>query len=181
MASIIGNRYGRLIVESFNHRDGKRYYYKCKCDCGYYKTVLRDSLVGKGTRSCGCLHKETSSINAKSKQLLPGESNFNQLYNAYKTRAEKANLEFTLSKGFFRVIVTMNCFYCDVPPLQVKKVKDQKAPFLYNGIDRTHNLEGYTEGNVVPCCFVCNRAKGTMEYTDFKSWILRLVSRHGVE
>ncbi|MFA1509905.1 hypothetical protein ACDN41_11815 [Priestia aryabhattai] len=61
---IVGNRYGRLTVNSF---DGyvkvsvkevkRRSVYKCECDCGESVTVKRNSLVTGHTKSCGCLEK----------------------------------------------------------------------------------------------------------------------------
>lgn len=42
---------------------------------------------------------------------------------------------------------------------------------LYNGIDRKNSSEGYTLGNSLPCCRVCNRAKSDMDYEEFKQWI----------
>ncbi len=38
-------------------------------------------------------------------------------------------------------------------------------------IDRKDNLLGYSKENSLPCCFVCNRAKGNMSYKNFILWI----------
>jgi len=44
----------------------------------------------------------------------------------------------------------------------------------FNGLDRVNNGEGYNLGNVVPCCKVCNRMKGTMDSDEFLSQIRRI-------
>ena len=51
-----GERYSRLVVTEYSHRDarGKRYWH-CACDCGGQITVRGDSLVDENTQSCGCL------------------------------------------------------------------------------------------------------------------------------
>jgi len=41
------------------------------------------------------------------------------------------------------------------------------------GIDRMDNAIGYTEANVVPACWTCNRLKGAMPYAAFVAWLLR--------
>lgn len=67
---MIGQRYGRLTVECIDHfvldKSGyKRYYLKCKCDCGNEKVVIAYSLTQGLTQSCGCLQKEVISNNRK--------------------------------------------------------------------------------------------------------------------
>ena len=38
------------------------------------------------------------------------------------------------------------------------------------GLDRIDNSKGYEMDNVVPCCFLCNRAKNRMSYAEFIEW-----------
>jgi len=57
--SIIGKRFGRLVVVDFVEMRGRRIsYWKCRCDCGNEKIVSRNSLRNGKTRSCGCLRRE---------------------------------------------------------------------------------------------------------------------------
>lgn len=51
-----GKRLGRLVVVRLHRRDGRRSYWRCRCDCGTVKTVMADNF-GR-TRSCGCLRRE---------------------------------------------------------------------------------------------------------------------------
>lgn len=63
---VIGKKFGRLTVLRFDHKEpsilkngtknGFKYYYLCKCDCGNTAIVRRGAL--KTTSSCGCYRKE---------------------------------------------------------------------------------------------------------------------------
>jgi len=56
-----GNHYGRLIVLGYAGKDHHRnHIWLCQCDCGN-KTIVTGSALRRGnTRSCGCLHRESS-------------------------------------------------------------------------------------------------------------------------
>lgn len=57
--SIIGKRFGKLIVVEFSHMQGNHSYWKCKCDCGSEKTASRENLKKAYTISCGCLSESS--------------------------------------------------------------------------------------------------------------------------
>lgn len=55
----IGRRFGKLEVIKYLHTNAKgKTIYLCKCDCGNFKEVKRNSLVVGHTKSCGCLPKK---------------------------------------------------------------------------------------------------------------------------
>lgn len=64
--NLIGQRFGRLIVvdRAENDRHNKAMWL-CRCDCGKDAVILGSSLNRGKTRSCGCLQKESASIQAK--------------------------------------------------------------------------------------------------------------------
>ena len=78
----IGNRYGRLVVVRKAPSRLGSIYWRCKCDCGNYKTVRGSSLHCGETTSCGCRRRESvSNANKKNelgkrygKLLVVGES-----------------------------------------------------------------------------------------------------------
>jgi hypothetical protein len=49
--------------------------------------------------------------------------------------------------------------------------------YTYNGVDRVNNKLGYTVGNCVSSCIVCNVAKNDSSLEDFKKWIIRVFNR----
>lgn len=65
--NLTGERFGRLVVLSYEGRDPFRResLYKVRCDCGEAFLANARSLVSGGTRSCGCLRKEKSAALAK--------------------------------------------------------------------------------------------------------------------
>ncbi len=61
---LTGLRFGRLtVIDKVGITNqgarGSRSVWRCKCDCGNYKDVIRNSLVCGNTKSCGCLEEET--------------------------------------------------------------------------------------------------------------------------
>lgn len=64
---IINMRFGKLVVIDYigNNCYGGRIF-RCKCDCGNIKDVPLVSLTSGGTKSCGCLVKESASKRAMS-------------------------------------------------------------------------------------------------------------------
>ncbi len=58
---IAGERFGRLIaVKRVMVRGAKNVMWKCACDCGG-SVVAAAANLGKSTKSCGCLARETAS------------------------------------------------------------------------------------------------------------------------
>lgn len=66
-------------------------------------------------------------------------------YREYVRDAKRRNNIFELTKEQFVKIIQSPCVYCG----------DDKL----NGVDRVDNNKGYTVGNSVSCCGVCNRMK----------------------
>lgn len=56
--NIVGLRFGRLVVQHIVDGVGQKTVYQCTCDCGNTHTVKYRNLMA-GTKSCGCLHKES--------------------------------------------------------------------------------------------------------------------------
>lgn len=57
MTKYIGDKYNRLTVVEFSHRDkNHHHHYKCRCDCGNESIVGISSLRSGHTKSCGCLN-----------------------------------------------------------------------------------------------------------------------------
>lgn len=54
-----GQRWGRLVIVSFSHRDSHREsFWRCRCDCGNEKVAAWGNLRAGNVSSCGCLHAE---------------------------------------------------------------------------------------------------------------------------
>lgn len=55
--SIIGKRFGHLVVVNLYSSDQQTTYWTCKCDCGNEKVIPRHLLINHHTQSCGCYLK----------------------------------------------------------------------------------------------------------------------------
>lgn len=57
--SIIGKRFGRLVVIRLDYIDSAHYtHWICKCDCGNSVSIRRNQLTSGDNVSCGCYHRE---------------------------------------------------------------------------------------------------------------------------
>jgi len=169
---LFDKRFGRLIaIKRIGTRHSKALW-ECKCDCGNTTAVTSTNLNRGITKSCGCLCVDHARSLGKSNRKAHHESSFNTLFTSYKTNAKKRNIDFHLDKNEFRKLTTQSCHYCGSPPTQVRKNRNGKyKSYIYNGVDRIDNEEGYTPNNCVPCCKDCNIAKGTKSLQEFVRWI----------
>jgi hypothetical protein len=95
------------------------------------------------------------------------------LFGRYKSQAKSRGYSFELEKEEFKTLTVSNCHYCGQTPKSV--AKSFSSSYVYNGVDRKNNTQGYHTYNVVSCCDVCNRAKRDLSYEDFTSWIGNLI------
>jgi hypothetical protein len=163
---LTSQKFGRLTVIS----DSKIRYsnglilWNCICDCGNKVVVNGASLRNGKSQSCGCLHLEL-------KRLPKYEASFNKLYKTYQTGAIKRGYEFKLTKDEFKDITSKECFYCGIIPTYECRNNGKKSKFygnyIYNGIDRIDNNNGYNIENCIPCCFKCNKMKSTLKRDEF--------------
>lgn len=173
---LTGQRFGKLVaLEPTDKRRNTSIVWLCQCDCGNTKEIASDHLTRKKypTKSCGC-----GNIEALTKRSLPeGRACRNSCLGNYKRVAGYRNLEWDLSGKDFDRLTQGDCYYCGKEPAQVYKTKGTNGPYIYNGIDRIENSEGYALNNCVSCCHQCNWAKRDMPFGDFVVWI-NCVSEH---
>lgn len=165
--SIVGQKYNRLTIKSYSHKDSKHgdHWYDCVCDCGKSKKIRRYHIMSGHAQSCGCRWFEVKKKPYK-------QASFDSLYQNYIRHARDREVEFGLTKEQFRNITIRHCAYCNRKPMQGNhKNSRHYGLYIHNGIDRVDNNLGYTIDNCVPCCKVCNAAKTTLTLQDFKEWI----------
>lgn len=146
----------------------------CQCECGSIKEYHVSNLTG-GVKalamgkvfSCGC------------KSSLPfGVSASKAAYRNYRINAKSRGYEFRITWEEFLDITKNNCHYCGTPPKNkigaTTPTKRGNGYYVYNGMDRMDNDEGYNLNNVVPCCRRCNRAKDVMGREEFLAWVKRI-------
>ncbi len=157
-------RFGMLKVLGFKGIQERNAMWACICDCGNAKVMKASNL--RRVKSCGCYHP---------REKAPEGAAFNYLYRIYKNSAKARSLCFEIDEEKFKSLVLSTCTYCGAPP-----AKETVYPptvgrqFTYNGIDRVDSALGYIEGNMVPCCETCNRAKRQLSVDVFKDWVERI-------
>lgn len=167
---LTGQKFNRLIVLQHIGTNNRWHYWKCQCDCGNIVSVTTGNLLSNHTKSCGCLRKENTTKTS-------GESAANTVFASYRGNARKAKLKFELTKQQFIELTQQNCYYCGIEPQQILLTKNCNGQFIYNGVDRVDNTEGYTIKNCVAACYTCNRAKNNYSIKKFNNWISRIVSK----
>ncbi len=173
-----GQRFGKLVatnqLKRIMHRFSPCTVRLCYCDCGHETWVVTSKMRNGHTHSCGCNQ-------FSGRALEPGRAARNQILDGYKRGAVERGLEWNLTEEEFDYITALNCFYCGQLPSREKTTRGNNGSFVYNGIDRKDNNQGYWTENVVPCCSTCNRAKRAMLFDDFIQWLECLVEYRGVQ
>lgn len=86
---LIGQKFGRLTVIDFHHKDKyNNLYWLCKCDCGNETVVRTGNLRTGHTVSCGCYMRERSKelIIKRSTTHGLGKCRLNNIWNNMKQR-----------------------------------------------------------------------------------------------
>jgi len=100
----IGNKYGRLTVDSFSRRHmtqcgGYLNYWNCVCECGNRSEVTNRNLLSGHTLSCGCYLidrlKECKTIHGFSRK-----GNVHQLHKVWRKILQRCN--YTKDSSFHR-------------------------------------------------------------------------------
>ena len=162
---LVGQTFGKLKVLEFIGRSFRSTaFWLCICECGR-KAEVRDGYLKIGkTKSCGC-----------NRHYKKGEASKRSLYNQYKSGAKNRGYEFVLTLDQFNKITKQKCCYCGIEPSTIKQQNGCDGEYIYNGIDRVDNNDGYTIDNVVTCCTKCNFSKGTSTKEEFYIYIKRLM------
>ena len=170
--NLINKRFGRWVVKEFAYIKKRNSYWKCVCDCGTKRIVMGGNLQSGTSKSCGCLVKEKI-------RLPKGEASFNEIFAQYRNNAKRKKLSFIITKGEFRKLLTTKCFYCGMPPLQVRN-GHYNGLFIHNGVDRLNSSKGYKKGNCVPCCKTCNYMKRCLSPQKFLDHIKLIVKKWSI-
>ena len=120
----------------------------CCIMCNWMKGSLDSATFIKRTRHIHSFTKNTDQPQ-KHPECFPDAKCVS--YASYRSRAEKKELEFALSKNDYKNITEQDCYLCG------KKSTETNI----NGIDRVDNAIGYTFENCKACCKECNHMKNS--------------------
>jgi len=152
ITDISGKRIGRLVVVRYSHKKNKSHYWVCKCDCGNEVIVPANNIgASNKTKSCGCLHREKSAVQAK----LMGDANATHSmtgspeYNVWKSMKARCLSETATGYDRYGKVGVIICsglmdfsdFY------KILGVR----PSMRHTLDRTDPHGNYTCGNCDDC------------------------------
>lgn len=169
MIETVGN--WEVDWEDFEYRHSNKFF-RCICLlCGdeYRRPKSSLNVAQKGCKSC---------CNKNRDDVLPGnEAAKRRAYRQHSERARKLEVE-PLPIEVWEELVIRDCEYCgSQPSREVMSQSGRGESFFCNGVDRIDSNFGYEVWNVVPCCWVCNRAKGSMTDKEFLTWRERIARR----
>lgn len=146
-------------------------YWLCECICGTeFKAVASKIRNTKDSLSCGCIYRKGF--------IKPdGYAAFSRIFRNYKSSAKRRSLDFKLSEYQFKALTKSLCYYCGCLPSATIKSGFKSDDYVYNGIDRLDNTQGYTLENSVPCCAMCNSMKSNHSYQDFISKCIEIANK----
>jgi hypothetical protein len=169
---LLGQRFGKWLVVEHDPSKKKIAYWFCECECGCSRSVNSMSLRRGLTKSCG-------QRGCRIGRYSLGTSAKHHVLRGYVWNAKNKGLVWKLTDEDFYILNKQNCHYCGIPPNTVRKADGTK--YTYNGVDRVDNTKGYIEGNIVPCCKVCNSAKNTMTVEEFYAWVERVWQKRATQ
>ena len=142
-------------------------YYVFKCTNCQDEISVRSGGLSKHKGRCQtCASKH--SIKQIWGKLPPTEAAKNRVIQSYKRSATKQGLDWDISEETLNILFNDDCYYCGAPPSNVSKSKN--GDYVYQGIDRLDNTQGYTETNCISSCKRCNYAKSNMDEKEFLNW-----------
>jgi hypothetical protein len=137
METILDNmRFGKNLVLRKDPDNGKRCI--CRCDCGFERSVLKQSLLrGESTCCRSCQFK---------KQVIKNRLPLT-LFWRIKHNAKERNLEFELTtEELYQLFVDQNEL-CKLSGLPISLLFDTDRKFTAS-LDRIDSSKGYTKDNV---------------------------------
>lgn len=144
---LTGKKFGRLTVigeaPDYITSSGKKYSrWRCICECGNVKDIMRDNLVGGRVSSCGCYKKEYMSTKQSTHR-----SSSSKLYGVWcsmKSRCNNANDKHYIDYGA-RGISVCSEWNCDYTLFEKWALNNGYRDGL--SIDRIDNDSGYNPSN----------------------------------
>jgi hypothetical protein len=73
-------------------------------------------------------------------------------YSRFRCQCRSYDIELTISLEQYVELIGRGCHYCGEPLLDTTGAS----------LDRIDRLGGYTPGNVLPCCWLCNSSRGVI-------------------
>ena len=171
---IVGKKFGMLtVLERVNHKCNKRhnYYYKCKCDCGNIKDMLKWCITNPKTKGCGCQRSKTGKNHFG---FVGYEGIHGNTWTMIKKNAQTRNISFEITIEYAWDLYKKQNGKCALSGVPISFSKRIKGDTRSASMDRIDNSIGYVEGNVHWVHKTINFMKSTMSALEFLEWCGRI-------
>lgn len=184
---LIGQKFGLItVVEILGVAkdfglSGGGHFVKGLCVCGNEWSGAATSLKRGNTKSCGCIPTGPAPNPDREQPAI------NSVLGNYKHHAARRGLSWELSDQDFKVLIKASCYYCGSNPSSISchsrnrgsgKRRKTISEVTRNGIDRKDNSLGYTLGNSVSCCAICNYSKRGLTHDEFLEKVRLIYMKH---
>jgi hypothetical protein len=147
---LTGKKFGRWSVISYAHMTRTKHgstvhHWKCKCECGTERFVRTDSLTRKGTKSCGCINKQTGRNHPTWKGYEDISASF---WKQYEWSAKTRKLLFTVTIKDAWKIFQKQKGCCAFTGLKLTFPKDARDITSNASLDRIDSSKGYEKDNI---------------------------------
>lgn len=138
---LTGRKFGRLTVIVPNtKKTGYIYSSLCVCECGNKKNIRNALLINGGTKSCGCLNKELSSIRNRKHGLA-----LDKIYTVWVNMTQRCN---NPKSTHFNHYGGRGIFVCERWLFFTNFYEDMNFEYKEElEIDRINNDDGYYKEN----------------------------------
>jgi len=179
--SMLGKKFGRLVVlERAAVRKGRQYW-KCLCACGSYVEVFTKNLRSGHTQSCGCLQQERAAQNKHRKGKRPGNwkgeggmsgSHWGRILWAARSRG----LKISVTHKYCVALLNKQGERCALTgePLRFPAIGEPLSATTAS-LDRIDSTKGYTPDNVQWVHKGIQRMKSDLSHEDFLKWCQKVV------
>jgi len=176
--SLIGHKFGKLIVVDNGYSTIGAYYWKCKCECGNFRFYTRQNILKGTLKSCGCFKRQ-----CKGREHLnwKGVGDIGSSFICkIKCNATRRKIKFSLTPEYLWNVFEKQNYKCFLTRLPIT--------FPISGYDLTHgggtaSLDridsniGYIEGNVQWLHKDVNMMKQQLSQTRFIE-LCKLISKN---
>jgi hypothetical protein len=145
----------KSIAYQYSYGTQKKVLWKCDKHGEYWSSISNRARSNAGCNKCAIEYR------AENKKIGALNKAYNQFISACNKMKRKNNLTFNK----WKTLVLSDCFYCGITSDKGRKIYPYNIKI--NGIDRVDNNIDYINGNIVSCCWMCNKMKGTLSKKDF--------------
>jgi len=152
---LIGNTFNKIKVISFSHAKNSRKFYNVLClRCNSTSKMRSDRFTGtQKLETCKHCRQKYAAQKGANRKLPKKIKDSNVKYANYRSNAKNRNLDFSLTRDQFNLLLKDSCYYCN----STDNI----------GVDRKDNTKGYTIENAASCCTRCNMMKKTLSVEDY--------------